>query len=201
MATLIKFELALLLTVLTAAFRQPNFTYVTGIWDIASKSAEYRQSVKYFLDTDENMIIFCDTESQEWIWGRRKSNNTNIAVRSASLLEEGWWASSLLAKHPPELVTLGHFNNDTLTFTKSQTLHESALDLGRMELLKDALSYDIFESEYLYWVDAGLMLYPIYNQQNNPWNKKTDQFTRKHNIYHKLAKDFQHPFNLRTFHN
>ena len=66
-----------------------------------------------------------------------------------------------------------------------------------MELLNSALSYDIFDSEYLYWVDSLIVMDVLYQDGG------IRERIMKHiyNPWRKFSKDIQYPFNLRTQHN
>jgi FkbM family methyltransferase len=138
-------------------------TLVTGLWNIKRDSLgegwkrgfeeHYLPKFKQLLAVEENMIIFGDSELESFVFQHRNSNNTlfikrdlnwfkgefyeliqNIRTKESWLSQAGWLRESTQAK-------LEMYN---------------PLVMSKVFLLNDAKILDKFDSDYMFWIDAGL---------------------------------------------
>ena len=138
-------------------------TLVTGLWNIKRDSLgegwkrgfeeHYLPKFKQLLEVEENMIIFGDSELESFVFQYRNSNNTlfikrdlnwfrgefyeliqNIRTKESWLNQSGWLRESTQAK-------LEMYN---------------PLVMSKVFLLNDAKILDKFDSDYMFWIDAGL---------------------------------------------
>ena len=138
-------------------------TFVTGLWNIKrdslsegwSRSFEhYLEKFKELLRADVNLIIYGDSELESFVWENRTPNNTQFIVRSTE-----WFKSSVPYEKIQEI------RNNPQWYGQSGWLPDSTqaklewynpLVMSKMFLLHDAKILDKFDSEEMYWIDAGL---------------------------------------------
>jgi O-methyltransferase len=139
-------------------------TLVTGLWDLKreeltegwSRSYEnhYLKKFEELLKIDENMIIFGDADLEKFVSERRNPKNTKFVRRDLT-----WFI------HNDYYQRIQKIRNNTEWFSQSGWLVESTqaklelynpLVMSKMFLLHDAKILDSFNSDYLFWIDAGL---------------------------------------------
>ena len=142
---------------------ETKLTLVTGLWDIKRDGLSegwkrgfeehYLPKFEQLLKIDQNMIIFGDAELEKFVFERRLQSNTlfvrrdlnwfrgefydliqKIRTRESWLNQAGWLRESTQAK-------LEMYN---------------PLVMSKMYLLNDAKILDKFDSDYMFWIDAGL---------------------------------------------
>lgn len=140
-----------------------RFTVVTGLWDIGrDKLTEgwsrnynhYLEKLDQLLKADFNLIIFGDKELEKYVMERRSSANTQFIVR-----ELDW------IKNMPFYNKIQEIRTDPNWYNQAGWLKESTqaklemynpLVMSKVFLLNDAKILDKFNSEYLFWLDAGI---------------------------------------------
>jgi hypothetical protein len=140
-----------------------NITLVTGLWDLGrgnltegwSRSYDhYLEKFKDLLKVEENLIIFGDKELKIFVENHRTSGKTHFILR-----ELEWFKNN---DYYEKIQTL---RKDPAWYNQSGWLPESTqarlemynpLVMSKMFLLNDAKIMDPFNSEYMFWIDAGL---------------------------------------------
>ena len=138
-------------------------TVVTGLWNINRHSLQegwsrtfdhYLEKFDELLDAPQNMIIFGDRELESFVMRKRNPSNTQFIVRPLD-----WFKNNDYYNIIQKIRT----NQDW--FNQAGWLQESTqarlemynpLVMSKVFLLNDAKILDKFDSEHLYWVDAGL---------------------------------------------
>lgn len=138
-------------------------TMVTGLWDIKrgelnegwSRSYEhYLLKFNELLQIENNLIIFGDEELEKFVWERRQKENTHFIKR-----DKEWFKSTLPFDKIQEL------RKDETWLSQSGWLSESTqarlewynpLVMSKVFLLNDAKIVDPFNSDSMYWIDAGI---------------------------------------------
>jgi len=140
-----------------------SITLVTGLWNIGrgelsegwSRSYQhYLDKFNQLLDTPNNMIIFGDKELQEFVTKKRKSENTQFVVRDLS-----WFKNNEFYNKIQKIRTNENWYTQTgwlVDSTQSKLEMYNPLVMSKVFLLHDAKILDKFNSEYLFWIDAGL---------------------------------------------
>jgi|688.fasta_scaffold56732_5 hypothetical protein len=138
-------------------------TLVTGLWDIGrgnlnegwSRSySHYLEKFKQLLSTDLNLIIFGDTELQQFVSQHRSHHNTQFNLRDLD-----WFKNNDYYQLIQNVRTNPNWYNQTGWLTEStQAKLEmyNPLVMSKMFLLHDAKIMDRFNSDYLFWIDAGI---------------------------------------------
>ena len=140
-----------------------NITLVTGIWDIGRGELtegwsrpyqHYLDKFEQLLKCDENMIIFGDSELESFIFERRDKSNTQFIVR-----QQEWFKQTVPYDKIQEI------RNNPEWYDRAGWLSESTqarldmynpLVMSKVFLLNDAKIMDTFNSEMMFWIDAGL---------------------------------------------
>lgn len=138
-------------------------TLVTGLWDIGrgnltegwSRSFEYYLSkFDELLKIDCNMIIFGDSELEKFVKQRRQEKNTQFILRDINWFKTNEFYEQIqnIRKNPQWFNQVGWLKDST----QSKLEMYNPLVMSKMFLLHDAVLLDKFNSDKLYWIDAGL---------------------------------------------
>jgi hypothetical protein len=138
-------------------------TLVTGLWDIGrgnlsegwSRSFDYYlKKFEQLLQVDCNMIIFGDKELESFVFKRRSEKNTQFVVRELS-----WFKNNDFYDKIQKIRTNSNWYNLAgwlKDSTQAKLEMYNPLVMSKMFLMNDARILDKFNSEKLYWIDAGL---------------------------------------------
>jgi O-methyltransferase len=138
-------------------------TLVTGLWDIGrgdlqegwSRSFDhYISKFIQLLKVEENMIIFGDGELQKVVFEHRTQENTQFILRDLPWFKRNDYFSKI-----QNIRTNSSWYNQVGWLTDStQAKLEmyNPLVMSKVFLLHDAKILDKFNSEYMFWIDAGL---------------------------------------------
>ena len=140
-----------------------SLTLVTGLWDIGrgelsegwSRSYQhYLDKFNQLLDTPNNMIIFGDKKLQEFVTKKRNDENTQFILRDLSWFKNGEFYNKI-----QKIRTNPDWYNQTgwlVDSTQSKLEMYNPLVMSKVFLLHDAKILDKFNSEYMFWIDAGI---------------------------------------------
>ena len=138
-------------------------TLVTGLWDIGrgnlsegwSRSFDhYLNKFEQLLQIDCNMIIFGDKELQDFVSSKRNNSNTQFILRDLDWFKNGeFYYQIQTIRNNPKWYNLAGWLKDS---TQAKLEMYNPLVMSKMFLLHDAVILDKFNSEKLYWIDAGL---------------------------------------------
>jgi hypothetical protein len=140
-----------------------GITLVTGLWNIKRDelSQGWSRSFQHYLDkfeqllkVDNPMIIFGDSELESFVFERRDKSNTQFVVR-----QQEWFKQTVPYDKIQEI------RNNPEWYNRAGWLSESTqarldmynpLVMSKVFLLNDAKIMDTFNSEMMFWIDAGL---------------------------------------------
>lgn len=138
-------------------------TLVTGLWDIGrgdlsegwSRSFDhYLSKFEQLLQVDCNMIIFGDSELEKFVNERRSVTNTQFVLRDLNWFRNNEFFNQIQSiRTNPKWYNLAGWLKDS---TQARLEMYNPLVMSKMFLLHDAVLLDKFNSEKLYWIDAGL---------------------------------------------
>jgi len=140
-----------------------GLTLVTGLWDIGrgnlnegwSRSFDhYKQKFSELLKVENNMIIFGDSELETFIFQYRKKENTLFVKRNLDWFKSNEYYQLIqnIRQNPTWFNQVGWLKDST----QAKLELYNPLVISKMFLLHDAKILDRFDSEYLFWIDAGL---------------------------------------------
>ena len=140
-----------------------SVTLVTGLWDIGrgnlqegwSRSYEYYlEKFQQLLQVENNMIIFGDEELQKFVSQHRKQENTQFILRNLDWFKNNQYYDKIqkIRNNSNWFSQVGWLENST----QSKLEMYNPLVMSKMFLLHDAKILDNFNSEYMFWIDAGI---------------------------------------------
>lgn len=142
---------------------KPVVTLVTGLWNLGrdklkegwSRSFEhYLSKFEELLKVEHNLIIFGDTELQDFVNTRRRTENTQFFLRSLEWFKNNDYYNLIQDIRVKEdwLNQSGWLKDSTQATLEMY----NPLVMSKVFLLNDAKILDKFNSTHMYWVDAGL---------------------------------------------
>ena len=138
-------------------------TIVTGLWDIGRGELQegWSRSYQHYLDkfqqllqVDVNMIIFGDEELEKFVLDNRRDENTQFVRRDLSWFKNNEFYDKIqkIRTNPDWYNQVGWLTDST----QAKLEMYNPLVMSKIYLLHDAKILDKFDSEYMFWIDAGL---------------------------------------------
>ena len=139
-------------------------TIVTGLWDIKRDelsdgwsrpfNEHYIERFKELLKIPYNLIIFGDEILQKIVFEYRSIENTQFILKDLSWFKNNEYFDKIqLIRNNPEWSNQVGWLSES---TQSKLEYYNPLVMSKMFLLHDAKILDKFDSEYLFWIDAGI---------------------------------------------
>ena len=140
-----------------------KLTLVTGLWDIGRGDLQegWSRSFQHYLDkfaqllqVDVNMIIFGDEELEKFVLDNRRNENTQFVRRDLSWFKDNEFYDKIqkIRTNPDWYNQVGWLTDST----QAKLEMYNPLVMSKIYLLHDAKILDKFDSEYMFWIDAGL---------------------------------------------
>jgi len=139
-----------------------KLTIVTGLWDIKRSSLSdgwsrsydhYLEKFSQLLESSCNMIIFGDSELESFVFSKRSQENTQFIVRPQSWFKGEFYDKIQEIRTNPDWYNLAGWLKDS---TQAKLEMYNPLVMSKMFLLHDAVILDKFDSQKLFWLDAGI---------------------------------------------
>ena len=138
-------------------------TLVTGLWDLGrsnltegwSRSYDhYLDKFSKLLEIKENLIIFGDEELEKFVFSKRSGKNTQFILRDLSWFKNNEFFDKIqkIRNNPNWFEQVGWLKDST----QARLELYNPLVMSKVFLLHDAKILDKFNSEYMFWIDAGL---------------------------------------------
>jgi hypothetical protein len=137
-------------------------TLVTGLWNIKrdelsegwSRSFDhYLEKFKQLLAVENNMIIFGEPDLEEFVFRHRDQSNTQFITRSQEWFKNEFYTKiQEIRKNEGWLSQAGWLREST----QAKLDMYNPLVMSKVFMLNDANIMDKFNSDYLFWIDAGL---------------------------------------------
>lgn len=137
-------------------------TLVTGFWDIgrgelkenwARSRNQYYNKLDALLETDCNFIIFGEEHLEKFVKERTSPDRIQFIFRSKDWFKEPFYDKVQEIRTNPEWFNQATWLPDS---TQAQLDMYNPLVMSKMFLLNDARVFDKFDSEFLFWIDAGI---------------------------------------------
>jgi hypothetical protein len=140
-----------------------SITLVTGLWNIKRDElsegwsrpfSHYLENFSKLLGVDVNMIIFGDSEIEEFVFSHRKYENTQFITRPLDWFKNNEFFDKIqkIRNNPDWSNQVGWLSDST----QAKLEMYNPLVMSKMFLLHDAKILDKFNSDYMFWIDAGL---------------------------------------------
>jgi hypothetical protein len=122
--------------------------------------SHYMQKFSEFLEIDANMILFLPKELEEFVWERRSPSNTFIKVTELEDLKTNLyaphWDKTQGIRNNPEWQNITGEGGWLKTSAQASLEYYNPVVMSKMFMLHDAVLYNNFNTEYFYWMDAGI---------------------------------------------
>ena len=141
-----------------------NYTLVSGLWNIGRDERNFKShyitKFKEFLKIDANMILFLPKELEELTWEIRNRDNTYIKITELEDLKTNLyaphWDKTQGIRNNPEWLNITGEGGWLHSSPQATLEYYNPIVMSKMFMLSDASLYNIFDSEYFYWLDAGI---------------------------------------------
>lgn len=139
-----------------------KLTLVTGLWNIKRDglSEGWSRSFQHYLDkfdqllsVDNNLIIFGDSDLEPFIWERRRKENTMFISRSQEWFKNEFFNKIQEIRQKPEWLSQAGWLPES---TQAKLEMYNPLVMSKVFMLNDAKIMDPFNSDLMFWIDAGL---------------------------------------------
>jgi len=163
-------------------------TFVTGLWNIQrgslsegwSRSYEdhYLKKFEQLLNIPNNLIVFGDSELKKFVEERRDSKNTLFILRDTEWFKNNDYYHLIqqIRENPNWLEQATWLPGST----QAKLEFYNPLVMSKMFLLHDAKIMDPFDSEHMFWIDAGLSntVHPGYFTHDRVQEKLSKYFNK-----------------------
>jgi hypothetical protein len=139
-----------------------DITLVTGLWNIKRDelSEGWSRSFQHYLDKFEQllqvenpMIIFGDSELESFVFKHRNRENTLFITRNQDWFKNEFYDKIQSIRTNPEWFNLSGWLSES---TQAKLEMYNPLVMSKVFLLNDARIMDPFNSDMMFWIDAGL---------------------------------------------
>ena len=139
-----------------------KLTLVTGLWNIKRDglSEGWSRSFQHYLDkfeqllsVDTNLIIFGDSELESFVWERRSNENTMFITRSQEWFKNEFFDKIQEIRKKPDWLSQASWLPES---TQARLEMYNPLVMSKVFMLNDAKIMDPFNSDLMFWIDAGL---------------------------------------------
>jgi len=161
-----------------------NKTIVTGLWNINRPGRDFNHYIEAFkqvLKIPQNLFIYIPKEYEYLVWEKRSPINTHVRIYEIEDVKEiydPFWSNTQQIRQSEEWL-----NGASWLRESPQALLEmyNPIVQSKMFMLNDATIIDPFDTEYFYWLDAGIT------------NTVNSNYLIHENILDKL-NEFSNPF-------
>lgn len=156
-----------------------NMTIVTGLWNIGRNGRpfdHYIENFKRFLDIPQNLFIYIPKEYEYLVWEKRTPQNTYVKIyelEDVKNLYAPFWDKTQEIRTSPDWLNLAGWLSES---PQASLEWYNPIVQSKMFMLNDASIWNPFETEYFFWLDAGITNTVPYTHlvENNALNTLTD---------------------------
>lgn len=139
--------------------KKSSLTIVSGLWDIGKKNRSfdhYLMCFEKFLEIDQNMYIYVSKELEDFIWSKRKKENTIVHIFELSdikrLYDPFWEKTEKIRKSENWLNQAGWLSESP----QASLEWYNPIVMSKMGLLHDVSIFNPFNTNNFIWLDAGI---------------------------------------------
>lgn len=136
-----------------------NMTIVTGLWDINRTGRpfhHYIENFKRFLDIPQNLFIYVPLELEHLVWEKRSRENTFVKIMSLEdvrrLYQPFWDRTQSVRTNPDWIKGAGWLGSSP----QASLEWYNPIVQSKMFMMNDASIWNPFDTEYFFWLDAGI---------------------------------------------
>ena len=138
-----------------------TITLVTGLWDIGrgEMGTSFERSYEHYLEcfekllkVDVNLIVFGDKTLEQFV-NERRDSKIQFIHRELDWFKNEFYDTIQEIRQDEDWYNQAGWLKDS---TQGKLQWYNPIVMSKMMLLHDAKILDSFESDYMYWIDAGL---------------------------------------------
>jgi len=138
-----------------------KITLVTGLWDIGrgQMDTSFKRTYEHYLEcfekllkVDVNLIVFGDTFLENFV-NERRDNKIQFIYRELDWFKNEFYDTIQDIRQNPDWYNQAGWLKES---TQGGLEWYNPIVMSKMMLLHDAKLLDSFDSDYMYWIDAGL---------------------------------------------
>jgi|688.fasta_scaffold33072_6 hypothetical protein len=136
-----------------------NLTIVTGLWNLNRPGRDfshYIEQFKLFLDIPQNLFIYIPAEYEYLVWEKRSKENTYVKIYELddvkNLYSPFWDKTNEIRKSENWLNQSGWLSGSPQAVLE----YYNPIVQSKMFMLNDATIWNPFNTEYFFWLDAGI---------------------------------------------
>jgi len=140
-----------------------NYTIVSGLWDLNREGRKFEEHYiprfKEFLKIEANMILFVPASLEKLVWEHRSKHNTAVVpfeLENIKNLYGPHWDKTQEIRTNPDWYNLTGEGGWLKNSPQASLEYYNPIVQSKMFMLHDAVCYNNFETDYYFWVDAGL---------------------------------------------
>lgn len=136
-----------------------NLTIVTGLWNInrvGRDFSHYIENFKRFLDIPQNLFIYIPKEYEYLVWEKRTKENTFVKVyelEDIKNLYSPFWDKTQEIRNNSEWLGQAGWLPES---PQAKLEWYNPIVQSKMFMLNDASIWNPFNTEYFFWLDAGI---------------------------------------------
>ena len=142
-----------------------NYTIVSGLWDIGRPGRDFEKHYlprfSEFLEIDANMILFVPSSLESFVWERRSKDNTFIKtfeLEDIKNLYSPHWQNTQSIRTSKEWLEITGKHGWLPKSPQAVSEYYNPIVQSKMFMLHDASIYNVFNTDYFYWLDAGITI-------------------------------------------
>ena len=140
-----------------------NYTIVSGLWDLNREGRKFEEHYiprfKEFLKIEANMILFVPASLEKLVWEHRSPDNTFVKIFELEDIKQLYaphWDKTQEIRKNPDWYNLTGEGGWLPNSPQASLEYYNPIVQSKMFMLHDAVCYNNFETDYYFWVDAGL---------------------------------------------
>ena len=136
-----------------------NTTVVTGLWDINRQGRDFQHYIdnfKLFLDIPQNLFIYIESKYEHIVWEKRNKSNTFVKTYELSDIKNIYsphWDKTQEIRNNKKWVNQAGWLESS---PQASLEWYNPIVQSKMFMLHDATIWNPFDSEYFFWLDAGI---------------------------------------------
>ena len=139
-----------------------NTTIVSGLWDIKRHNRSfdhYVEAFERFLSIDKPMYLYVPEELEDFVWQYRSEENTHVRVFNLEDIENmfsPFWDRVQSIRTDKEWINQTGEQGWLTDSPQCVLEYYNPIVMSKMFMLNDASIFNPFDTEYFYWLDAGI---------------------------------------------
>lgn len=140
-----------------------NYTIVSGLWDLSREGRDFKEHYlprfREFLKIESPMILFLPEYLHDEVWSIRKKENTVIKTFSLNDVKNLYlphWDKTQEIRNNENWLNITGEGGWLKNSPQAKLEYYNPIVQSKMFMLHDASLFNNFNTDYFYWLDAGI---------------------------------------------